>query len=62
MQVAFKTPYVYYYIAKLCRPQAKVILSHRNLIVRGIGQGDSMTGKYKRLKLGGYQAYYRSAD
>jgi hypothetical protein len=63
LHVAFKIPYVYgYYITKLCRTQVEVILKHRNTNVRGIGQGEAMHGKYKRLKLGGGQAYGRSAN
>jgi hypothetical protein len=54
--------YVYNYITKLCRTKAEVILNHRNTIVRGIGQGEAMHRKYKRLKLGSGQAYDRSAD
>jgi hypothetical protein len=53
---------MYDYITKLCRTQAEVILNHVNPIVRGIGQGEAMRRKYKRLKLGGDQAYDRSAD
>jgi hypothetical protein len=30
--------------------------------VRGIGQGEARHRKYKRLKLGGGQAYDRSSD
>jgi hypothetical protein len=30
--------------------------------VRGIGQGEARRGKYKRLKLGGGEAYDRSSD
>jgi hypothetical protein len=62
MHVAFRIPYVYDYITTLYWTQAEVILNHRNLIVRGIGQGEAMHRKYKRLKLGGGQAYDRSAD
>jgi hypothetical protein len=62
MHVAFKIPYVYDYITKLCRTQAEVILNHRNPIVRCIGQGEAMHKKYKRLKLVGGQPYERSAD
>jgi hypothetical protein len=53
---------VYDYITKLCRTQAEVILNHRNPTVSGIGLGKAMLRKYKRLKLGGGQAYDRSAD
>jgi hypothetical protein len=62
MHVAFKIPYVYDYITKLCRTQAEVIPNHRNPIIRGIGQGEAMHKNYTRLKLGGGQAYGRSDD
>jgi hypothetical protein len=62
LHVAFKIPYVYDYITKLHRTQAEVILNNVNTNVRGIGQGEAMRTKYKRLKLGGGQAYDRSAD
>jgi hypothetical protein len=45
---------------KLCRQQAEVIQNHENEYVRGIGQGEARRRKYKRLKLGGGQAYDRS--
>jgi hypothetical protein len=62
LHVAFKAPYVYDYITTLYRTLAEVILNHENTKVRGIGQEDAMHRKYKRLKLGGGQAYDRSAD
>jgi hypothetical protein len=62
MHVAFKIPYVYDCITKLCRTQAEVILNYRIPITHGIGQGEAMHRKYKRLKLGCSQAYDRSAD
>jgi hypothetical protein len=34
----------------------------RNSNVRAIGQGEAIHRKYKRLKLGGGQAYHRSSD
>jgi hypothetical protein len=37
--------------------QAEVILNHENPNVRTIGQGELRHRKYKRLKLGGGQAY-----
>jgi hypothetical protein len=43
-----------------CKRQAEVILNHENPNVRAIGQGESKHVKYKRLKLGGGQAYDRS--
>jgi hypothetical protein len=42
--------------------QAEVILNHENENVRNIGQGEPRHRKYKRLKLGGGQAYDRSSD
>jgi hypothetical protein len=53
MHVAFKIPYVYDYITKLCKTQAEVIVNHRNPIVHGIGQEEAMHRKYKMLKLVG---------
>jgi hypothetical protein len=60
MQSTFKIPYVYDYITKLRRKQAEVIQNHEN--VRNIGQGEARRRKYKRLKLGGGQAYDRSNE
>jgi hypothetical protein len=37
--------------------QAEVIQNHENEHVRDIRQGGGRHGKYKRLKLGGSQAY-----
>jgi hypothetical protein len=62
LHVAFKIPYVYGYITKLCRAQAEVILNHMNQNVRDAGQRETMCRKYKTLKVGGGQAYDRSAD
>jgi hypothetical protein len=59
---AFNLPYVYDYIIKLCRQQAEVIQNHDNEHVRSIGQGEAIHKKYKKLKLGGGQAYYRSSE
>jgi hypothetical protein len=41
--------------------QAEVIQNHDNENVRNIGQGEPRHTKYKRLKLGGGQAYDRSS-
>jgi hypothetical protein len=60
--MAFHLPYVYDYMTKLCRQQAAVILNHGNENVRYIGQGEARHRKYKRLELGGGQAYDRSSD
>jgi hypothetical protein len=61
LHLAFRSPYVYDYITKLCRRQAEVILNHENPNVRAIGQGEPRHRKYKRLKLGSRQAYDRSS-
>jgi hypothetical protein len=62
LHVAFKIPYVYDFITKLCRQQAEVIQNHVNPNVRNIGQGEAQLRKHKRLKHGGGQAYDRSSD
>jgi hypothetical protein len=62
LHTAFNLPYVYEYITKLCRQQTEVIQNHENEHVRGIGQGEAIRIGYKRLKLGGGQAYDRSSD
>jgi hypothetical protein len=49
-------------MTKLCRQQAEVILNNGNENVRYTGQGEARQRKYKRLKLGGGQAYDRSSD
>jgi hypothetical protein len=53
---------VYDYTIKLCRQQVEVILNYDDENVRYIGQGEAQQRKYKRLKLGGGQAYDRSND
>jgi hypothetical protein len=62
LHMAFKLPYIFDYITKLCRQQAKVIHNHENANVRNIGQGEPRHKIYKRLKLSGGQAYVRSND
>jgi hypothetical protein len=61
MHVAFQIPYVYDYITKLCRRQAKIVHNHENENVRNIGQGETPHRKHKRLKFGGH-LYDRSSD
>jgi hypothetical protein len=39
-----------------------LVRNHENEHVRDIGQGEARHRKYKRLKLGGGQAYDRSGD
>jgi hypothetical protein len=61
LHVAFKIPYVCHFITKLCRQQAEIVRNGDNENIRNIGQGEAPQRKYKRLKLGGAQAYYRSS-
>jgi hypothetical protein len=60
LHMAFEIPFAYDYITKLCRQQAEVKQNH-NENVRNIGLGGANHRKYKRLKLGGGQAYDRSS-
>jgi hypothetical protein len=62
LHLAFQIPFVYDYITKLSSQQAEVIQNHDNKNVRNSGQGEDSHRKYKRLKLGGGQAYDRSND
>jgi hypothetical protein len=62
LRMAFQIPFLYDYITKLCRQQAEVIQNRDKENVRTIGQGEARHRKYKRLKLGGGQAYDRSSD
>jgi hypothetical protein len=62
LQIAFKISYVYDYIIKLCMQQAEAIQNHDSENARNAGQGEARHRKYKRLKLGGGQAYDRSSD
>jgi hypothetical protein len=61
LHTAFNIPYVYDFITKLCRQQTEVILNRDNKNVRNIGRGEARHRKYKRIKLGGGQAYERSS-
>jgi hypothetical protein len=54
--------YIYDYITKLCRQKAEIIQNNENVNVRNIGQSEPRHRKYKRIKLGGGQAYDRSSD
>jgi hypothetical protein len=58
----FSIPYVYDYKTKLSGQVPEVIQNHENANVRNIGQSEARHRKYKRLKLGGGQAYDRSSD
>jgi hypothetical protein len=61
LHTVFNLPYVYDYIAKLCTQQAEVMQNYDNERVRGIGECEARYIKYKRLKLGGVQAYDHSS-
>jgi hypothetical protein len=61
LHMAFKIPYLYEFVTKLCRLQAaEVIQNHENVNFCNIGQGEAKQRKYRRLKLGVGQAYDRS--
>jgi hypothetical protein len=62
LHTVFNFPYVYDYITKLCRQQAEILQNHENDHIRDIGKGEAIHRKYKRLKLGGGQAYDRSSN
>jgi hypothetical protein len=59
MHISFQIIYVYDFITKLCKQQVKVIQHQEDIHVRNIGQGEAGHRRYKRLKLGGGQAYDR---
>jgi hypothetical protein len=46
----------------LCRQQTSVTQNRENANIREIDTGEATHEKYKRLKLGGSQAYDRSND
>jgi hypothetical protein len=62
LHMAFQVPCIYDHITKLCRQQAEVLQNHDNANVRDIRTGESRHRKYKRLKLGGGQAYGCSSE
>jgi hypothetical protein len=62
LHMAFEVPCIYDYVPKLCRQHAEVIQNYENGNVRDIGKGEARPRKYKRLKLGGCQAYDHSSD
>jgi hypothetical protein len=62
LRMAFKLLRMYDYVTKLCRQQAELIQNHENANVRNVGQRELRHRRYKRLKLGGGQAYDRSSD
>jgi len=61
LHLAFQIPYVYDYITKIRRNQAEAKQTRDNVNVRNTGKSDAQHRKYKRLKLGGGQAYGRSS-
>jgi hypothetical protein len=62
VKLGFLDRNVYHHITKLCRQQAEVIQNHENEHVPSIRQGEARHRKYKRLKLGGGQAYDLSSN
>jgi hypothetical protein len=60
--MTFKFPYIYDYIAKLCRQQSEVVQNHDKENVRNIRQGEAGHKMYKGFKHGGGKAYDRSSD
>jgi hypothetical protein len=62
LHMAFQVPYIYDYITKLCRQQAKVIQNHENGLIRNIRKDEAWHRKYKRLKLGSSKVYDPSSD
>jgi hypothetical protein len=48
MHEAFRIPYIYDYIIKLCRQQAQAIQNYENANVCNIGQGEARHRKYER--------------
>jgi hypothetical protein len=62
LHTTFKLPNVHNYVTKVCRQQADVVENYENEHVRRVGQGEARHRKYKKLKLGGGQAYDRSSD
>jgi hypothetical protein len=47
---------------KILQATSRSHKSYENKHVRGIGQGETRHGKYKKLKLGGGQAYDLSSE
>jgi hypothetical protein len=47
LHMAFKSPYLYDFVTKLCSEQATVILNHENVDIRNISQGEARYRKYK---------------
>jgi hypothetical protein len=60
--MTFQVTYTYIYVTKLCRQQAEVTKNNENENVRDIRTDTAQHKKYKRLKLGGGQAYDHSSD
>jgi hypothetical protein len=57
LHMAFKIPYLYDFIIKLCKQQATVTLNHENANIRSTGPGEAQHNNYNRLNFGGDQAY-----
>jgi hypothetical protein len=55
LHVAFKIPYIYGFVTKLCRQQTEIIPNHENVNVRNTGQAELNTEKNKKA-----QTWWRS--
>jgi hypothetical protein len=62
LHMAFKLPYLYDYIKNYEGNKQKSYKIMKMQMFLNIGQGEPRHRKYKRLKLGGGQAYDRSSD
>jgi hypothetical protein len=51
LQMAFKLPYMYDYITKLCRQQAEVIQNHENAKFATLDKANCDTGNMRSLNL-----------
>jgi hypothetical protein len=60
MHMTFQIPYLYDYMTKFCRQQARIIQNYDHLYNGNTGQGQAPYRKYKKLKLGDNQVYDRS--
>jgi hypothetical protein len=47
LHMAFKIPYLYDFVTKLCRQRATVMLNHENVSIRNIGQSEAQRRKWQ---------------
>jgi hypothetical protein len=62
LHMDFQIPYIYDDTTKFYRQEAEIIQNRENANDRDAGKSETRHEKYKRLKLGGGQAYDRSSD